>query len=83
MVTCGMAKNRATLDGPLLTERLRSKGLTPYGFCMKHRVDYPHFWKCLRRGSHATTSVLTALAAEGIDLREVLIPLDEDGTVPA
>lgn len=83
MVTCGMAKNRATLDGPLLTERLKDKGLTPYGFCMKHRIDYSVFWRALKQNRHATATILTALTAEGIDLREVLIPLDEDGTVPA
>ena len=77
MVTYGMVKNRATLDGPALQERLREKGLTPYGFAMKHHLDYSHFWRCFRQGKHASASVLTALAAEGVDVRDLLVPLAE------
>ena len=66
---------------PEVVEReLKLRGLTPHGFAKKAGIDYPNFWRSLRRGARVSGSILAALAREGIDVREVLLP---DAPTPA
>lgn len=68
-----MERNAVLLNGDAVERELRERGMSLAAFCRKANLDYSHFWSCLRRGKSAGGHVLSALAREGIDLREVLV----------
>ena len=62
------------LNGAAVLRELQARHLSMAAFTRHHDLDYSHFYLCVKRGKSAGGQVLAALAREGIDIREVLLP---------